>query len=215
MKTAKIKPKIYENHRGNQRERILEAAEKLFICDGIDNVSIGAIAGAARIARKTLYEYYANKQEIAWAIMQKFFEERYSNFDPDQIPEGTGFQRVEIFLTGLIGMLETFSEHIRFIAEFNTLYARGGDPSSLRQISSLGNDILIHMIRQGIVDGSIRTDVDPNLLSAALLNLVSGMNSRFSMLGNQISQEYGYPAIELYREICRNFLRGIHSTPLS
>ncbi len=74
--------KIYQNHRENQLERILEAAEKLFIRDGIDNVSMETIADAARLARKTLYQYFSNKQEIACAILQNLTDESTSTFHP-------------------------------------------------------------------------------------------------------------------------------------
>ena len=205
-------PKIYQNHRENQLERILESAEKLFIRDGIDNVSIGAIAETARISRKTLYQYFSNKQEIAWAIMQNLTDERTSNFVQPKIPEGNGYQRVEFFMLHMVNLLETNPEHFRFISEFNTLYARDGDPGHMRQLAARGSNFLIQMIRQGIKDGSISPDVDPALLSATMLNLVSGMNSRFALLGNQISEEYGQPVMDIYREICRLFLRGIQST---
>ena len=213
MNTLPETPKIYQNHRDNQLERILEAAEELFIRDGIDNVSISAIASAARISRKTLYEYYSNKQEIAWAIMQTISDERTSNMEQPRIPDGNGFQRLEFFLQHLVNLLEVHPEHFRFISEFNNLYAREGDPTRVRQIFGKRGDPLVQMIRQGIADGSICPDVDPDLLSAALLNLVSGMNSRFALLGDQISAEYGRPVMELYREICRTFLRGICSAP--
>jgi len=194
-------------------ERILEAAEKLFIRDGIDNVSIGAIADAARIARKTLYQYFSNKQDIAWAILQNLTDESTSAFDHPQIPDGSGFQRIEAFMLHMIHLLEAYPEHIRFIVEFDALYAREGDPTRVRQIFAKRGDPLIQMIRQGIADGSIRPDVDAELFSAAMLNLVSGMNSRFALLGKQVSEEYGHPVMELYREICHNFLRGIQAAP--
>jgi AcrR family transcriptional regulator len=215
MKSAQETPKIYQNHRDNQRERILEVAEKLFIRDGIDKVSINAIARAARMARNTLYEYFPNKQEIAWAIMQTITDERTSNMEQPRIPEGNGFQQIEFFMHYMVTLLEAHPEHFRYISEFNTLYAREGDPDRVRQIFGKRGYPLIQMIQQGIADGSICPDVDPALLSAAMLNLVSGMNSRFAMLGNQITQEYGQPVMDLYREICRTFLRGICSTPSS
>jgi AcrR family transcriptional regulator len=206
-------PKIYQNHRENQLERILEAAETLFIREGIDNVSMGAIADAARLARKTLYQYFSNKQEIAFAIMQNLADERTSNFASPHISEGSGYELVEAFMLQMINLLDIHPEHFRFISEFNILYAREGDPNRVHQIFAKRIEPLIEMIQQGIADGSIRPDAKPELLSAAMLNLVSGMSSRFALLGNQVSEEYGHPVMELYREICRNFLRGIQSTP--
>ncbi len=212
METVPETKRIFQNHRDNQVERILEAAETLFIRDGIDTVSMGAIANEARLARKTVYQYFPNKLEIAFAIFQKLVADRYTHYDPSQIPPGNGFQRLEYMVAGMVNMLETSPEHTRFFVEFNTLYAREGDPARVRQTYSGGNEVIMPIIQQGIADGSIRPDLEPDFIAAALLNLVSGMNSRFALLGNQVNEEYGQPVMELYRGICRIFLRGIQSS---
>lgn len=205
-------PRIYGTHRANQLERILEAAETLFIRDGVDNVSMEAIARAARITRKTLYQYFSNKMEIAMAVIQNILEKRAASFDFPQLPESTGFQRVEAFVRYLMNLLETHTEFFRFLVEFNTLYAREGNASCVRQMFIQGRERLVLMILQGKADGSIRSDVDPEIFSAALLNLISGMHSRFALLGDQIREEYGYVPMELYIEICRWFLLGIRNS---
>lgn len=212
MNSQQETQKIYRTHRANQLERILEAAETLFIRDGVDNVSMEAIARAARITRKTLYQYFSNKMEIAMAVIQNILNERASSFDFPQPPESTGFQRVEAFVRYLMGLLETHTEFFRFLVEFNTLYARDGNASRVRQMFIQGREILVPMILDGKADGSIHPDVDPEIFSAALLNLVSGMHSRFALLGDQICEEYGYTPMELYREICYWFLQGIRNS---
>lgn len=204
--------KPYQAHRENQRERILDAAEMLFIEHGIDNVSISDIAAAARISRVTLYEYFPNKEEVTWAIFQKLVQEPV---DWEQAQAGTGYQRIEQAMMERISMLEKYPEHLRFIVEFNTLYAREGNPARVRQIveqgASGGYDHFAQLIREGIADGSVRADLDPDLLSAALMNMLNALNSRFALLGGLIAEEYGHPVSEMYQEICRAFLRGIQN----
>jgi AcrR family transcriptional regulator len=205
--------KIYHSHRENQRERILEVAERLLIQKGIDNVSLSEIARETRMTRATLYEYFPNKQEMAWAIFQKIMEDIYVAHASDlSLPQGNGFQRLENFMGMLVGLLETHPEHLRFIVEFNTLYAREGNPARVRQGWAGGYDMLTQIIREGKTDGSLRQDLNPDLLAAALLNLTAGMNSRFALLGELIHEEYGQPVQDMYREICRAFLRGIQSS---
>ena len=204
--------KPYQAHRENQRERILDAAEMLFIQRGIDNVGISDIAAAARISRVTLYEYFPNKEEVAWSIFQKLVQQ------PVAIPgspESSGYQRIERAMMERIDLLEKYPEHLRFIVEFNTLYAREGNPARVRQIVEQGTsgayDHFAHLIREGIADGSVREDLDPDLLSAALMNMLNALNSRFALLGGLIAEEYGHPVMNMYQEICRAFLRGIEN----
>lgn len=206
---------IYQNHRDNQRERILQAAEKLFIQDGIDKVSISAIAGAARISRRTMYQYFTDKREVAWAIFENLVGQ-WSAVQNEQEKQ-TGYQQLENFMLSLVKMLETNREHLRFIVELDALYSRETNADRMRQITGRiqveGEDWVTSMVRHGIADGSICADVDPTLVSAALLNLLSGMNARFALLGDLIPQEYDHPVLDIYREICRVFLRGLQSKP--
>lgn len=206
----------YLTHRENQRERILDVAERLFITRGIDRVSLSDIAREAHITRNTVYEYFPNKEEVAWAIFQKMVESRQTIGDEPGLPVGSGFERLERALLQLPAQLELNPESWRFIVEFNTMYSREGNPDRVTQIVRqrfAGAPFLFaDLIREGIADDSIRADLNPELLSAAISNLTNALNSRFALLGPLIAQEYAHPAGDIYQEICRAFLRGIRPT---
>lgn len=53
---------------GEQRASILDAAERLFLRQGIETTSMSHIAAAAGITRVTLYRYFANRDEVAVAV---------------------------------------------------------------------------------------------------------------------------------------------------
>jgi len=207
--------KVYQNHRDRQRERILEVAEKLFIRDGIDGVTLNNIADEARLSRVTLYEYFLDKEEIAWAVFQNVVEQlREANEDRFAEPAESGYQRVERFVWRLMhNNLELHLAHSRFIALFNYLYARENSGKRMRTTIETAwpgkYEILSQWIGEGIADGSIQPDLDPDLATAALTNMIAGMSHRFALLGANIEQEYGYSVTALYEELFRNFLRGI------
>jgi TetR/AcrR family transcriptional regulator, regulator of autoinduction and epiphytic fitness len=50
--------------RGGSREAIVEAASRLFLERGFGSVSMDELAEAARVARRTLYNQFSNKEEI-------------------------------------------------------------------------------------------------------------------------------------------------------
>jgi len=216
MQADQSRQKVYQKHRGNQRERILEAAEMLFIRDGIDRVSISSIASAARISRKTLYQYFPDRREIAWAIFEKLVE-HWREIENLQ-PAANGYQQLEQLTAWMAAQLETNRAHLRFVVELDALYARESSADRMRQITRRGGgeqgaDWVAQAVRQGVADGSIRAGIDPELVSAALLNLLASLNARFALLGDLIPQEYGQLALDIYREICRVFLRGLQSNP--
>ncbi|HTA85633.1 MAG TPA: helix-turn-helix domain-containing protein, partial [Silvibacterium sp.] len=62
----------YRAHRERQRRRILAASEELFDQRGIDRATMAEIVSAAGIRASTLYEYFSNKDEIVWALVEEF-----------------------------------------------------------------------------------------------------------------------------------------------
>lgn len=208
--------KVYQGHRDNQRERILEAAQVLFIREGIDRVTLSEIASSARLSRVTLYEYFPDKQEIAWAVFEKVVAEmRGSLTQQNDQPLFSGYQMLEAFIENRLGMFINSPDHLRYIAVFNYLYAREGGAARMRGILEQElpgyYGLPAEWIRAGIVDGSIRADVDADLGAASVFNLLSGMDARFSLMGGVVQEEYGYSVVEMYRDICRSFLRGIRA----
>lgn len=209
--------KVYQNHRDRQRERILEVAEKLFIRDGIDGVTLHHIADEARLSRVTLYEYFPDKEEIAWAVFQNVVEQLYdANAEQAAGPGATGYQKIERFVWRLMRHnLGIHLAHSRFIALFNYLYARENSGRRMRSTIEAawpGKYTLIsHWIREGIADGSIQPGLDADLTTAAITNLIAGMTHRFALLGANIEEEYGYSVSALYEELFRVVLRGMRA----
>lgn len=54
------------------RERLLSEAERLFMSHGFAAVSTRDICAAARIKQPTLYHYFANKEELYLAVIQRW-----------------------------------------------------------------------------------------------------------------------------------------------
>ena len=55
------------------RRRILDAAKKLFVKEGFDNVSMRMIAARIEYSPAAIYRYFANKREILSALREEGF----------------------------------------------------------------------------------------------------------------------------------------------
>jgi TetR/AcrR family transcriptional regulator of autoinduction and epiphytic fitness len=55
--------------RGDSRAAIIDAAEPLFLQRGFGSVSMDELAEAAGVARRTLYNQFASKEEIFRAML--------------------------------------------------------------------------------------------------------------------------------------------------
>jgi len=63
------------------RERILQAARELFYRDGINAVSVDAIAAAAGTNKMTLYRHFSSKEELVAAYLGGLAEEGEALWD--------------------------------------------------------------------------------------------------------------------------------------
>ena len=209
----------YHAHRERQRRRILDAAEQLFDEHGIDRVTMADITSASGVRASTIYQYFSNKDEIVWAILRELFAENTARAQ----------QRVEGATSGLAkitGLLEFMADElshdpakVRFLAQFDVLYARDWPAERLltleAQINPQGFRYFSHLIRDGIADGSLRPDLDPDLTMHAVINAVIGAQRRLASLGNKVEIEYGQPIDRLFRETIRLLVLGLRATESS
>jgi AcrR family transcriptional regulator len=205
---------IYANHRENQKEWILEVAEDLFIQKGIELVTIGDIAKASRLTRATIYKYFSNKEQIAQEIflsVTKGWRDR--NEREVWSFQGTGYQRLEKFVTSFFDYLFQNPRETSFVAELNYLYAKqwSAEMFANTMLENLQEDrqFVFNSIQMGMKDGSLRTDIDPELMLAAFFNFISGTFSRLGEMGDKVEKEFGMDTQIIFTKICRIFLDGL------
>jgi AcrR family transcriptional regulator len=68
--------------RGGSREAIVDAAERLFLARGFGAVSMDELAAAAGVARRTLYNQFASKEEIFREMLLRVSRQLEHAFPP-------------------------------------------------------------------------------------------------------------------------------------
>jgi AcrR family transcriptional regulator len=206
----------YRAHRERQRRRILDAAQALFDVHGIDRITMADLVTAAGIRASTMYEYFSNKDELVWALVEELMVQ--STQSVQQTIEGvTGkaLARIAALFQAFEFELEHHPARVRFMAQFDAMYARDWSVERLLtvedKIAQNGIKALPALIREGIADGSLRSDLDPDLTMQSVLNAVIGAQRRLASLGNRVEQEYGQPIHLLFRETVRIVLLGLRA----
>lgn len=208
--------KPYRSHRERQRRRILEAAGRLFEERGIDEVTAAEIVNAAGIRASTFYEYFSNKDDVVWAIVADVFEEGAERGKQAMDAAGTALAKISALLEFMADDLTRRPAKVRFMAEFDAMYARQWSPERLlsleAQVSPGGFGYFSSLIREGIEDGSLRPGLDPDLTMHAVVNAVIGAQRRLASLGSRVELEYGHRIDRLFRETIRVILLGLRAT---
>jgi AcrR family transcriptional regulator len=67
-----------ERERGEMRERILDAALKLFASESFESITMRKLADAIEYTPGALYSYFKDKDEILYALHQRGFQKLYA-----------------------------------------------------------------------------------------------------------------------------------------
>ena len=207
----------YRSHRERQRRRILTASQELFDVRGIDRVTVAEIVSTAGIRASTLYEYFSNKDEIVWALVEDVMASGSDHAirAMDSV-RGPVLAKIGALFRAFEDELTEHPERVRFMAQFDAMYARDWTVERLLALEDKiipgRMDGLADMVREGIADGSLRPDLDPDLTMHSILNAVIGAQRRLASLGSRVEEEYGQPIHLLFRESVHIILLGLRST---
>lgn len=214
-KRAAQRAKTYDAHRGRQRRRIVDAARRLFDGRGIDRVRMAEITVASGLRASTVYQYFANKDDIVWAILNDAFEESSERAIDSIEGAETAHAKIAGIFEYMADELAKNPAKVRFLAQFDALYAHDWPAKRLLDLESRvhfqGFRYLKALIGEGIADGSLRRDLDPDLTMQAVLNAVVGTQRRLASLGKKVELEYGQPVDRLLRETIRIILLGLQA----
>jgi AcrR family transcriptional regulator len=215
-KNSKPKATAYHAHRERQRRRILSAAEKLFEERGIDRTTMADVISASELRPSTMYQYFSNKDDIVWAILGELLEESAAGAKKIVEDATTGLAKITALLEHMADELAKNQARIRFMAQFDAMYARDWPVERLLtlegQIHDQGFKAFRKLIREGIADGSLRPDLHPDLTLHAVINAVIAAQRRLASLGKKVELEYGQPIDRLFRETIRIIVLGLRAT---
>ena len=208
--------KVYQQHRDRQRAAILDAARGLFIQKGIHETTLGEIATEAGVTRATIYQYFSNQADVAWAVLEEGFESIREGLWNTLHQGGTGYERIAAFLSNFLVNLVQRPEHFRFLAQFDYMYASSQDVDRLLTTvkRTLGGTLepVAEVVRAGMTDGSLRANLNPMLTASALVNTAIAMAVRLEAHRTSVEIEYGYPPEQIFEEALQLLLQGICAT---
>ena len=160
------------------REKILVAAEALFIEKGFFDVQMKALAVAVGISRNSLYRYFHDKNDLGYAVLGVVFNRIESRFqllltDPVLNAGLCGREQLRMILkTGFLN--EDLRADFSFMAEFDAHFSGSRIPPDFQ--SRVGTSVSTSMwsrvgeiVATGMADGSIRQDFSQSALETLVL----------------------------------------------
>lgn len=173
-----------EQERTTNRNAIIQAATKLFLVNGIDKTTVAEIADTAMLSAMSVYRYFGTKQSIAVAVtnhlLQEYLEEHRRRCSESEMENENGHDTFTRIIRAYVDTYEAHPEYIDFLQDIGFYSMREGLSYDLdyMQFGSVHMDHIDRPAREalsrGIRDGSIRKDIDIQLVGLTIANLLTG-----------------------------------------
>lgn len=186
-----------EEARERRRQSIIDAAEALFLDHDLIGVTMKDISAAAGITKATLYKYFASIDAIAFEVQIRVYAMMFDGVEVEQSHDSlrTGKEIVQQYLLDNVAFAEQHPHHVRYLGMFDHHYRDRYPTSELeRRYKVIVNRVTtrhVNMLSQGMADGSIRNDIEPNLLASGVWNILMPVLQRMALRGHIIQRESG------------------------
>lgn len=189
---------------GEARERILRAAEELFLGHGFGRVTMDELAAELRMSKKTLYQHFASKEELCAAVLERAFVVIDAELGRVLGEEGLDFaERLTRFVRVVAARFEGTGPFLRDLRrEAPALYDRAMElrRRAIRRRSGA-------LFAAGIEAGALRADVRPELILRMVLTLAE------HLIEPRTLGELGLEPAEAYQQVMSVILDGIRARP--
>lgn len=182
-----------QENKERNRNAIIGAATDIFADKGYYNATMDDIASASGFTKRTVYQYFGDKQELYYAVSAEMFRRMMKSFRTDM----TGDGGIESILDNFgISLFRFYQENRpRFKLLFSGFLNEGDSPSPCReQLLQYKNTALVsfgEVLKEGIRQGKIRKDLDVRQTVFSIQSLILGFLYMLNESGEGIEKRFG------------------------
>jgi len=182
-----------EKERLAHEQEIIAVAEAVFSDNGYEKASMEEIARKAGFTRRTVYQYFLNKEDLYYAVVLRGFRKLHEYFTEATGKGSNGFDR--LYQAGL-AYYRFYRDHPGTFQLMNYIgFVKRENPQQPKFLEFMAfNEKMFHefgtIIEEGIKDGSIRGDLDPLKGAYVLAFVTTGFISEISMAGRSFTSSH-------------------------
>jgi AcrR family transcriptional regulator len=185
-----------------KRERILAAALKLFAHEPYQAVTMDRVAGAAGVAKGTLYLYFPSKDALYLGILSDGLDTAYRTYQSSADPKQPVVERMR---RSIAVMVEFYDQRRDFLQFFATEEPRLAEARNriIEGSRERGFNFFASLIEEGIRTG-VFAPVDPRLATFAIQGSIRSLLLYYGS---------SRPVSELSRELGNLMLKSLGANP--
>lgn len=160
------------------RKNISQAAEKLFIKNGIESTSMNDIAKEAGYSKATLYVYFQNKEELIGILVLESMQKLYDYISLALKQSKDTKERYKEICHALLKYQEEYPFYFKMVLEtINIDFKLNHFLPEEKETFLIGeqiNDLLIEFLKDGMACGDIRPDIEIMPTIFSIWGMLSG-----------------------------------------
>jgi TetR/AcrR family fatty acid metabolism transcriptional regulator len=159
---------------GNKRERILDAAVRVFARKGFHATRVSEVAKAAGVADGTIYLYFDSKEHLLVSLFEDRVQRLLAYLESELPRVATAPRKLQRIIELQLGLLEgerDLAEVVTIILRQSTkLMKEHAAPKFTAYL-----DVIARVIAEGQAAGELRADVSPHLAARAVFGALDAI----------------------------------------
>ena len=151
------------------KEKILKGAEDLFMKYGVRSISMDDIARHLSVSKKTLYLYFADKEELVTMVSKSHLERSTKQYEELHLTSGNSIEELARLSVCLKKDMEELNPAMLY--DIQKFHPKAWNVW-LEYKNKFIRDSVVRNLKQGIKDGYIRAEVNPEILATVRIELV-------------------------------------------
>jgi AcrR family transcriptional regulator len=196
----------------SRKDRIMDAALRIFAEKNFQEATISEISKEAGVSEATIYEYFGTKEDLLFAIPEKIsndtFEESESVLPYIKDVEG----RMRAIMFSYIQLYESnpdYSALVLLQLMSNKRFRQTAAHEAIRRSAHR----LLDCIREGIANGTFRSDADAYLIRSMLMGTIEHLFIHWHMQGMPKQEKSIMEMLDPFIEIVLDGIRAKNQEP--
>jgi AcrR family transcriptional regulator len=183
-----------ERERQVREEEIIQAAEEIFYSKGYNDASMDEIAKKAQFTKRTLYQYFENKEDLYYAVVLKGYKQLFKYLKVGWETGNTGFMKIYLSCMEYYKFYMNFPDALRLSNYVGYINKRAEGVSQKRDELKNFDDFIFKevaaVIETGKNDGSIQANLDSNMAAYSLIYMITGFFNQLSATGKTFTEHF-------------------------
>lgn len=185
------------------KDRVVETTAILYCNNGIKSVTMDMVAAEAGISKRTLYEYFSDKDSLVLAVVQYLNSVRDREIEAAIKGANNSLEEILLAFRKILSIMQMVNRN--YITDLKRYHHKVADilkKDKLDKMKYMETEFITRGVKEGLILPNLNIDIIVLFLESQGEYIV---NSQEAITGK-------YTIMDIYKTVFINFIRGISTT---